>query len=645
MKGTIRPSAAAFIAAILLLAVPAQAWGATGEVSSPTARKQKQKKAKNRKKHPGKKKGANILAGLPRGLKLIEGGKVHVGMSAKRVIPFLKNPRLVSLRQQILGFIGDEEVQLPPFLMGKYEVTNREYMEFVKATGHRFPYSWWIKKDRYKHEKIFHQKNPTMDFHPIDYWKTWWETRKLKWEIPKDRRTHKPMLDYPVEFVSYMDALAYCRWAGMRLPTEAEWTRAARGDKEYAYPWGNKWDPKKARVARSTPVPVFTSMGGESPFGINHMAGNVFEWVSSKYKPLPGFEQVYQKLRRKKLTFNLIPAWDASKVIAKGGSYQTAKYMDLVCMIDTRGKSLMTATIQSVGFRVCKSLWPGLDVFRVACQLKLKKSLLQGATLDLGSEETTNYLGMEAYDLAGKKAVAGYHSVGFAPIALNPNYASDREIKRKSKDDPVPLGLLYTTENLAQPKLKPGFFLVYFRDMGPSPKVQAQLMEWEKKAKEKGANPGEKPDPNFIHLGKLKVPIMKRLFIFRNAETGEWTGEPVRAGNIASTSPRFRAEMRIYQDKEILQFHSPMHLRRGKSAVAFTFSLKLVKGTLSKRKWRLPFEKRPGLYGYKKGWLTQVVKAMAREKTGKKGSRARLARKMEKKTASPAISTVSAEHR
>ncbi len=613
MKGMIRPPAAAFIAATLLFSIPLPPPCPAAGLPARSQKKQKKAAAKKQ-SHRRKKKGANILEGLPKGLQLIPAGKVHVGMSAERAVPFLKNPRLAGLRQQILGFLGDDAVQLPPFLMGKYEVTNQEYMEFVKATGHRFPYSWWIKKDRFKHEKIFHQKNPTMEFRPIDYWATWWEARKLKWEIPRDRRTRKPMLDYPVEFVSYLDALAYCRWAGMRLPTEAEWTRAARGDKEYAYPWGNKWDPKKARFARSTPVPVYVSLGGESPFGINHMAGNVFEWVSSKYKPLPGFARVYQKLRRKNLTFNLIPGWDAAKVIAKGGSYQTAKFPELVCMIDTRGPAMMNNAMQSVGFRVCKSLWPGLDVFRVACQLKLKQALLQGATLDLGSEETTNYLGMEAYDLAAKKAVAGYHSVGFAPIALNPNYASDREIKKKSRDDPVPLGLLYTTEKLAQPKLKPGFFMVYFRDMGPSPKVEAQLLEWQKNAKEKKGKLGEKPDPNFVKLGKLKIPIQDRLFIFRDAETGEWTGEPIKASNIASTSPRFRAEMRIYKDKEILQFHSPMHLRNGRSAVAFTFSLKLVKGTLSQRKWRLPFEKRPGLYGYKKGWLTQVVKALEREK-------------------------------
>lgn len=612
--------AAAFIAAFLLSGSPPSGLCAGAAFPAPGQKKLHRKSSKAGKNRNKKDKGANLLEGLPKGLQLIEAGGVHVGLSAERAAVLLKNPRLAGMRQQILGFIGDEEIKLPPFLIGKYEVTNREYYEFVKATGHRFPFSWWIKSDRLKHEKAFLQKNPTMSFVPIDYWAMWWETRKLKWEIPKDRRTKKPMWDYPVEFVSYLDALAYCRWAGMRLPTEAEWVRAARGDKEWAYPWGDKWDSKKARVFRSTPVAVTVSLGGESPYGINHMAGNVFEWVASKYKPLPGFNSVYRALRRKKLTFDLIPGWDATKVIAKGGSYQSAEFASLACMIDTRGKSTMSQTIKSVGFRVCKSLWPGLDVFRVACQLKLQQALLQGATLDLESEETTNYLGMESYDLAAKKAVAGYHSIGFSPISLNPNFASDREIRRKSKEDPVPLGILYTTESLQEPKLKPGLFLVYYRDRGISPKVEEAISKWlQESKKKKGKMDTEKPDPNYVQLGKLKVPAMERLYIFRNAETGEWTGEPVKVqGNLASTSPRFRAEMRVFKDKDLLQFHAPMHLRRGKKAVAFTFNVKLPTGTLAKRKWRLPFEKRPGLYGYKKGWLTQVVKAFLQEKASRK---------------------------
>jgi formylglycine-generating enzyme required for sulfatase activity len=146
------------------------------------------------------------------------------------------------------------EVDLPAFEIDKFEVTNVDFATFVEATGY----------ETYAKQKGF---------------RTW----RDEWGEGED--------NHPVVMVNWEDALAYCEWLGKRLPTEAEWEKAARGDDGRSFPWGEGWDPNKANVKETglrTPVTVGSFGEGASPYGVEDMVGNVWEWTADWYQPYPG---------------------------------------------------------------------------------------------------------------------------------------------------------------------------------------------------------------------------------------------------------------------------------------------------------------------------------------------------------------------
>lgn len=157
------------------------------------------------------------------------------------------------------------------FCIDPYPVTNAQYKLFGDETGHPEPF---IAPEAYQRQGFL--------AHPYD------KVKEFLWKqgsFPPDRK------DHPVVLVSLDDATSYCAWIGKkmkrryRLPTEAEWEKAARGTDQRIFPWGNQWNPdylnSDERFGSTTPVSRFPQ--GRSPYGLYDMAGDIFQWTQTPW--------------------------------------------------------------------------------------------------------------------------------------------------------------------------------------------------------------------------------------------------------------------------------------------------------------------------------------------------------------------------
>ncbi|MCU0285786.1 MAG: SUMF1/EgtB/PvdO family nonheme iron enzyme [Acidobacteria bacterium] len=160
------------------------------------------------------------------------------------------------------------QIYLDEYMMGKYPVTNAEFKGFILDGGYENKEYWTLEGWQWRQEENISE--------PL-----YWHDRK--WNGP----------NFPVVGVSWYEAYAYAQWLSgktgndYRLPTEAQWEKAARGSRGFQYPWGNDFDKDKCNsdecgLGRTSPVGIFPD--GKSPYGCLDMAGNVWEWCADWYE-------------------------------------------------------------------------------------------------------------------------------------------------------------------------------------------------------------------------------------------------------------------------------------------------------------------------------------------------------------------------
>jgi iron(II)-dependent oxidoreductase len=183
------------------------------------------------------------------------------------------------------AFVFDNEkwahaVEVAPFRIARAAVTNAEFAEFVEAAGYGDERFWSEAGWRWRCE---------MGAETPVYWK--WAAgggfSERRWDAMRSPPPHQPVIH-----ISWFEAEAYCRWAGRRLPTEAEWELAASTPEKRRFPWGEAPpDASRANLdgRAGGPVDVGAHPLGDSAYGCRQMTGNVWEWTASDFKPYPGF--------------------------------------------------------------------------------------------------------------------------------------------------------------------------------------------------------------------------------------------------------------------------------------------------------------------------------------------------------------------
>jgi formylglycine-generating enzyme required for sulfatase activity len=230
---------------------------------------------------------------VPSDMVLVPAGEFRMGTNDAEQ-PTENKPRLTA------DATPQHTVTLGAFYLDKTEVTNAAYKKYCDATKYPLPPHW----------------------------------KNGNFPAGED--------EFPVTHINWWEAKAYAAWVGKRLPTEAEWEKAARGTDARVYPWGNDWDRSRVVWGAKRPDRVASRPSGASPFGALDLAGNVFEWTESWYEAYPKSPHQFAEFGKQ------------LKVI-RGGAFEG---MENLARTFYRSVARPQTRSEWVGFRCAKSVTP-----------------------------------------------------------------------------------------------------------------------------------------------------------------------------------------------------------------------------------------------------------------------------------------------
>ncbi len=268
------------------------------------------------------------------GMAEIEGGLFWLGYAARGGSPTVREGAIrtgsgsdrpagnagVQAPRYRSGFCNDfafdnekpaHQVFLQDFAIDRALVSNGDFLEFIRDGGYQ-NFRWWF-SEGWETVTREHWQAPL-----------YWELHDGQWMIRDFSGLHPVEIkaDEPVAHVSYYEASAFAKWAGKRLPTEAEWEQAAcfapGNTTRQNFPWGSEAaDTTRANLFENqlwSVVPIGAFPGGQNAHGCHQMIGDVWEWTTSDYVPYPGFKSEFDEYNDK---------WFVNQKVLRGGSFAT----------------------------------------------------------------------------------------------------------------------------------------------------------------------------------------------------------------------------------------------------------------------------------------------------------------------------------
>jgi ergothioneine biosynthesis protein EgtB len=251
------------------------------------------------------------------GMAEVAGGLFELGYGSGMGVPPMNHAQDAHATSNYDFAFDNEKPQhkvfLEDFQIDRALVSNGDYLEFINADGYG-DFRWWHSAGW---EKVTQEQ-----------WRAplYWEQRDGEWMIRDFAGLHRAAdkLNEPVSHVSFLEASAYAKWAGKRLPTEAEWEKAAMfssvSNSKQAFPWGDEGpDQSRGNLFENglwgvAPIGAFPE--GQSAYGCQQMIGDVWEWTTSDYTPYPGFKSDFDQYNDK---------WFVGQKVLRGGSFATPR--------------------------------------------------------------------------------------------------------------------------------------------------------------------------------------------------------------------------------------------------------------------------------------------------------------------------------